>query len=110
MLIYEVNIAVDADVFDEYLLWMGSHIQEMLKIEGFEQAAMFQAEDDDKSGKRVKLSVHYGVKDDKSLQRYFKQDAARMRADGVGRFGNKFQASRRILKQKGVFRNELSKS
>ena len=45
-----------------------------------------------------RLTVHYRVSDRKKLQDYFDVHAARLRGDGLKRFGGKMTASRRVLR------------
>jgi hypothetical protein len=94
MIVYEVNLTVDADIADEYAAWLDSHIQEILTIDGFTAAEWFDVEAE---GEQSHWCVHYYLHDRASLERYFANHAERMRADGLNRFGGRFSASRRIL-------------
>ena len=38
MIVYEVNLHIDAIAADEYAEWLGPHIEQILDIEGFQKA------------------------------------------------------------------------
>ena len=99
MLIYEVNLEVDHDIADEYSQWLEDHIGQVLKFEGFLSAELFEEQtggvEKNNSGK---WTIHYHVRDLECLENYFDQHAAKMRKDGLDRFGDKFSATRRVLK------------
>lgn len=95
--IYEVNIEVDAAAHDEYRVWLHDHIAEILALPGFAGAKVFEVLEPPPSAGRVGLCVQYALKDRVSLDEYLRDHAPRLRADGVARFGDRFQASRRIL-------------
>ena len=105
MVVYEVNLAVDADVADAYAAWLGPHIDEVLAVPGFVSAEWWDVEatppPDDATGSaappRVRWSVQYRVESREALQTYFDRHAERLRGDGAGRFGGRFEASRRVL-------------
>lgn len=110
MLIYEVNLTVDAEVAPELSAWLREHIREMLTLDGFEAAAWYVRSDDPDAlpdedaltGPRH-WTVHYQVESRDHLQAYFDTHAARMRQDGTDRFEGQFSADRRILDQKRTF-------
>ena len=41
MIVYEVNLHIDAIAADEYAEWLGPHIEQILEIEGFQKADWF---------------------------------------------------------------------
>ena len=96
--IYEVNIEVDAAAHDEYRVWLRDHIAEILALPGFAGAKVFEVLEPPPSAGRVGLCVQYALKDRASLDDYLRDHAPRLRADGVARFGDRFQAARRILR------------
>jgi hypothetical protein len=100
MLIYEVNLDVEPEIATRYRDWLDRHIREMLGIEGFVSAELFlRRPEDDRSDSPspVGFTVHYRVEDRVALERYFANEAPRMRGEGLRLFGNRFAASRRIL-------------
>ncbi len=96
--IYEVNVEVDAAAHDEYRVWLRDHIAEILTLPGFAGAKVFEVLEPPPSAGRVGLCVQYALKDRASLDDYLRDHAPRLRADGVARFGDRFQAARRILR------------
>jgi Domain of unknown function (DUF4286) len=96
--IYEVNIEVDAAAHDEYRVWLRDHIAEILALPGFAGAKLFEVQEPPPSAGRVGLCVQYALKDRASLDEYLRDHAPRLRADGVARFGDRFQATRRVLR------------
>ena len=101
MLLYEVNLQVDAGVAEEMAVWLKSHIREMLAFDGFAGATWYfmdPAEDG-----RQRWSVHYEVESWKQLDAYFTKHAGRMREDGLARFGGRFTADRRVLYRRERF-------
>jgi len=97
MVIYEVNLDVDHDIFNDYYYWLMEHIKEMLKFDGFKKAEIGLIEHQEEQAK-MKIRVSYTIASYDSLQAYLSQHAEKMRADAVNKFGDKFIASRRIIK------------
>lgn len=96
--IYEVNIEVDASAHDDYRVWLRDHIAEILALPGFTGAKVFEVLDPPPSAGRVGLCVHYALKERACLDDYLRDHAPRLRADGLARFGDRFQATRRVLR------------
>ncbi|PKN55522.1 MAG: DUF4286 domain-containing protein [Deltaproteobacteria bacterium HGW-Deltaproteobacteria-14] len=100
MVVYEVNLVVDAAIVGDYERWMAAHIKEMLQIPGFFRARWYgrnPQDEGDAPSSDTHWTIQYDVYTRDDLNRYFREDAARMRGDGVARFGDGFRASRRIL-------------
>lgn len=95
-IIYEVNVFVQRDIEDHYRQWLDKHIAEILALPGFIDAQSFDVQQDDTDGD-VAICVHYRLESRAALDNYFEQHAARLRADGVARFGDRFRAARRVL-------------
>lgn len=95
-IIYEVNLSVDADILEEYVAWLQEHVRLMLQFPGFQSAQVWEEEAAPDAPQRA-FTVHYRLQDRESLERYFNENAAAMREDGLRRFGRRFSASRRIL-------------
>lgn len=98
MVIYEVNLTVDVDVAAAYAAWLAPHIAEVLAVPGFQTARWFEVEPDDPSDGRRQWVVQYRVESREALQAYFDDHAARLRGDGLDRFGGRFTATRRVLR------------
>jgi hypothetical protein len=92
---YEVALAPDPAILKEFDLWLEGHVAEMLRLPGFESATIHPAEDP--STGRPERVVRYRLAGRDALERYLREDAPRMRADGLDRFGDRFSATRRII-------------
>lgn len=97
-LVYEVNLDVDAGIVGEYRAWLDAHVREMLALPGFVAARVFEVLDGAPRDGGLHLCVHYVLRDADALDAYLREHAPRMRADGVARFGDRFRASRRVLR------------
>ena len=106
MVIYEVNLTVDAEIADDYAAWLGPHIKEILEVDGFLSAEWFEVEADGED--YVHWCVQYRVKDRTALETYFVEHADRLRGDGLERFGGRFTAERRILSRSASIGQEIS--
>ncbi|GAB4516850.1 MAG: hypothetical protein Kow00133_00870 [Amphiplicatus sp.] len=91
-ILYEVVVDVAPDVRTRYLEWLQLHMKAMLKLDGFEGAALFV----DAKDPNV-FTCQYLVRDMAAMEAYLDGPAAEMRADGVKWFGDKIAARRRIL-------------
>lgn len=97
MIVYEVNLDIDAGAFAEYRAWLDAHAGEMLALPGFVSAEIFECREPAPIAGRRQLVVTYRLADAPALERYLREDAPRLRADGIARFGGKFNATRRVL-------------
>ena len=94
MIIYEVNLAVDASIVEKFQAWLDQHIQDIVDLNGFKSAELCQeATDKDE----FNFSVRYTLTCMKALDTYLEKHAPSMRKDGIDRFGDKFIASRRVF-------------
>ncbi|HTL13534.1 MAG TPA: DUF4286 family protein [Thermomonas sp.] len=96
--IYEVNVEVDAAVHDAYRAWLRDHVAEILALPGFKGAKVFDVLEPPAAAGRIGLCVQYTLHDRAALDDYLRDHAPRLRADGVARFGDRFQATRRVLR------------
>lgn len=131
MILYEVNIRVLDEIAVEYEAWLEAHIRDLVGINGFESAEWFSIEEDSEANEiessireSVRLdesipadireavtnpvktrlfSVHYRLKDMEAYDRYLRDHAPEMRREGIGRFGSKFAASRRVMTLKQAY-------
>lgn len=80
MHIYNVTINITEDVHDRWLEWMkNEHIPEMMETGKFTGALMTRVLVEEEMG-GITYSVQYQVKDLETLQRYYDEDAARLRS------------------------------
>ncbi|GGI88040.1 DUF4286 family protein [Legionella impletisoli] len=96
MIIYEVNLVIDDDVFAEFGVWLKKHIAEMLQFKGFVKANLLK-EESEALDPQQKLTVQYYVRERNALEHYLLNHAPKMREEGLRRFNTKFSVSRRIL-------------
>ena len=96
--IYEVNIEVDGAAHEDYRRWLRDHVAEILALPGFKGAKVFEVLEPPPSAGRVGLCVQYTLRDRAALDDYLRDHAPRLRADGIARFGDRFQANRRVLR------------
>jgi hypothetical protein len=78
--------------------WLPVHVQEILALPGFTGARLLEREQPPADAGEVALCVQYELRDAAALEGYFRDHAARMRADGLARFGDGFRAERRVLR------------
>lgn len=100
MIVYEVNLDVDAEIAEAYLQWLDAHMRDIVRLPGFTGAELFECVDPEPSAARRAICVQYRLLDAAALQRYLREHAPRMRADGEARFGGRFRAQRRVLEQR----------
>eukprot|EP01061_Rhynchopus_euleeides_P021787 TRINITY_DN35552_c0_g1_i1.p2 TRINITY_DN35552_c0_g1~~TRINITY_DN35552_c0_g1_i1.p2 ORF type:complete len:127 (+),score=59.23 TRINITY_DN35552_c0_g1_i1:26-382(+) len=109
--VYEVNLSINSDIAELYLSHLKKHVEDMLKIEGFENAVVTHRKHADEmkedDGKKL-ATVSYVVRDRQALETYFKDHAAEMRKEMMDLFPEKdgapqFTASRRIHEISQVF-------
>jgi hypothetical protein len=98
LIVYEVNLDVEAALAEGYRAWLADHVAHMIALPGFTGARTFEVTDPAPAPDRVVFCVQYELHDQAALDAYLRDHAARMRADGVARFGERFRASRRVLR------------
>lgn len=93
MVLYEVNLQIDPEIYEAYQSWLPEHIKALLTLPGFISAECFEVD----SAPKKQISVLYRLSDRASLDRYLTEDAPRMRKAATDLFGSQFQATRRIM-------------
>ncbi len=100
MIIYEVNLSVQPDIFAEYHQWLMSHVEDMLQFTGFKKAEIArEKETENKDSDLLHLTVRYFIEHEQHLQDYLTHHAASMRKAAVEKFGDKFKAIRRVFSE-----------
>jgi hypothetical protein len=100
MLIYEVNLEVDEDINYKVAGWLSAHIEKMLTFPGFKVAYWFFRQPEDENStviNKILWTIQYIVEDRPSLDKYLKEHAKEIRKEAHEQFGEKMQASRRVL-------------
>lgn len=95
--VYEVNLEIERAVETAYREWLHAHVAQVLALPGFLDAQVFEVLEPAAAASRFALCVHYRLRDQAALRDYLDRHAARMREDGLTRFGDRFSASRRVL-------------
>ena len=96
MYIYNVTINVDETIHDQWLSWMRvHHIPDMLATKKFTNALMTRVMVEEEMG-GITYSVQYTTQSREMLQRYYQEDAPRLRAQSKP-FEGKFVAFRTEL-------------
>jgi hypothetical protein len=101
MIVYEVNLEIDAGIAAEYRDWLDAHVAEILALPGFTGARILEVLEPAPPSRRIALCVRYTLADATALDVYLREHAPRLRAEGVARFGDGFRAQRRILRETG---------
>lgn len=97
MIIYNVTVNIDEVVKEAWLHWMRNvHIPDMLATGKFSEAKMSRVLVDEERG-GITFSVQYTAKNRTMLERYYEEDAERLRQDALDRFGPQFVAFRTEL-------------
>ncbi len=99
-LIYEVTLVIERDIVEPFDSWLADHIEEMLAIPGFLKANVFALEDDEQG--RARRVTQFYLESENHLEQYFVGRAEQMRQVGIDRFGDRFSASRRVLRQSDI--------
>jgi len=102
MYIYNVTINIDESIQKKWLHWMQEkHIPDVLATGKFSKALMSRVLVNEEMG-GVTYSVQYTCASRESLDKYYAEDAEKLREEGFQLFGNKFGAFRtelQIIKQ-----------
>ena len=98
MIVYEVNLAIDAEIIDDYRAWLQPHVAEMLCLPDFVGAIIFEVLDPAPAPGEIALCVQYTLVDRAALDRYLIEHAPRLRGEGTDRFDGRFRAHRRVLR------------
>lgn len=97
MYIYNVTINIDESVHDQWIDWMNNtHIPDMLATGKFTEAKMSKVLVVEEMG-GTSYSIQYTTPDMETLERYYEEDAERLRKEGIDLFDGKFVAFRTVL-------------
>ncbi|RCS26105.1 DUF4286 family protein [Polaribacter sp. WD7] len=96
MYIYNVTINIDDNLHKEWLTWIETHVSDVLNTGKFTSAKLTEVlVDEDMGGKTY--SVQYTANTREDLDAYYKEDADRLRVEGLKKFGDKMLAFRTEL-------------
>jgi hypothetical protein len=98
MVIYEVNLTVNNEIFEDYYQWLIKHVEEMFQFRGFKKAEIAKEKKlNQESEDKTKLTVRYSIDNEADLNDYLQNFATTMREAAIKKFGDKFRAERRIF-------------
>jgi predicted RNA-binding protein with RPS1 domain len=97
MIIYNVTINIHESVHDQWMKWMQEkHINDVLATGKFSAALMVKVlVEEDMGG--ITYSIQYTTDSKETLERYYQEDAPKMREEGQSLFGDKMLAFRTEL-------------
>lgn len=97
MIIYNVTINIHESVHDQWMTWMQEkHINDVLATGKFSSARMVKVLIEEEMG-GVTYSIQYITENKETLQRYYDEDAPRLREEALELFGDKMLAFRTEL-------------
>lgn len=96
MYIYNVTVNVDDTIHDEWLLWIKEHIPQVLATGKFEKATLTKVLVEEEMGGQT-YSIQYRSYSREALDAYYKEDADKLRQNGLTRFAGKSLAFRTEL-------------
>jgi len=96
MIIYNVTANIDGSIHEEWLSWIKNHIPQVLATGKFIEAKLTKVLVEEEMG-GVTYSIQYRAKSREDLDNYYKQDADKLRSEGLLKFGDKMLAFRTEL-------------
>jgi len=96
MIIYNVTINIDESIHTEWLSWIKEHIPQVLATGKFTEAKLTKVLVE-KDLKEITYSVQYRATSREALDAYYREDADRLRKDGLSKFADKMLAFRTEL-------------
>lgn len=97
MIIYNVTINIHESVHDQWMDWMqNKHIADVLATGKFTSARMVKVLVEEEMG-GVTYSIQYTTDSKATLERYYEEDAPKLREEGLRLFGDKMLAFRTEL-------------
>ena len=96
MIIYNVTVSIDESIHDEWLIWIKEHIPQVLGTGKFEKATLTKVLVEEELGGHT-YSIQYRSYSREALDAYYKEDADKLRTDGLNKFADKMLAFRTEL-------------
>lgn len=104
LIVYEVNLSIQNDVYRQHKNWFLNHIKEMVDSNDFIKVHIYEQLNldplDDTFTKIYRLTARYYMKSYDILKKYLEKRAKNMRDQVVEKFGDKYTVSRRVLQLK----------
>ena len=97
MIIYNVTINIHESVHNQWMQWMQEkHINDVLATGKFSSARMVKVLVEEEMGGTT-YSLQFTTDSKETLQRYYEEDAPKLREEGLQLFGDKMLAFRTEL-------------
>lgn len=96
MYIYNVTVNIDDSIHDEWLLWIKEHIPQVLSTGKFEKATLTKVLVEEDMGGQT-YSIQYRTYSREALDAYYREDADKLRTEGMKKFADKTLAFRTEL-------------
>lgn len=97
MILYNVTINIQESIHDQWMQWMQEkHIKDVLATGKFTAARMVKVLIEEELGSTT-YSIQYSTDTRETLQKYYEEDAPRLREEGLRLFGDKMLAFRTEL-------------
>ena len=97
MIIYNVTVNIHESAHDQWMAWMQEkHIKEVLATGKFTSARMVKVLVEEEMGGTT-YSIQYTTDSTETLQKYYSDDAPKLREEGLRLFGDKMLAFRTEL-------------
>ena len=97
MIIYNVTTNIHESVHDQWMIWMQhKHIPEMLATGKFSSARMVKVLIEEEMG-GLTYSVQYITDSKATLEKYYQEEASKLREEGIKLFGDKMLSFRTEL-------------
>ena len=96
MIIYEVNIKISSQIYNEYISWLESHIVLMMQHKGFIKYKKYTVDSDSSINKEV--CMHYYIENMELFNHYLSKNSYAMRNNvALEKFKEKLSITRRVL-------------
>ena len=96
MIIYNVTVNIDKSIHDEWLIWIKEHIPQVLSTGKFDKATLTKVLIDEEMGGTT-YSIQYRSYSREALEKYYKEDAERLKQEGLAKFADKMLSFRTEL-------------
>ena len=97
MILYNVTINIQESVHDQWMHWMQQkHINDVLATGKFSSARLVKVLVEEEMG-GITYAIQYTTDSMETLQKYYNEDAPRLREEGIKLFGDKMLAFRTEL-------------
>ena len=101
MYIYNVTINIEMSIHEEWLVWIENHIYDVLNTGKFISAKFTEIlVNEEEEGKTYSIQYTANTKDD--LEAYYKEDAEKLKLEGLKKFTDKmlsFTTELRLVKE-----------